>query len=267
MSDIQRSSHPFRFRPQTNDESVFQAVCANNEYRLPDTLDPKGLVIDIGAHIGSFCYAVLKRGAERVFGFEPDADNFNCAVENLRGFGQRVHLSSKAIWRSDVADQALAIGRIDDNLGGWSMIWGLAEGVSIKEEVSVIGLDDAIRQITNGGRQRVQILKIDCEGAEFPILFTSRTLHLVDGICGEFHELGGDYDPFGIPERFKVPGVERFTIVELTNKLQEAGFSVSSVRHDTTNMGLFFAARGVSTLSCLDRLKFIWRSWRANSQT
>ena len=29
---------------------------------------------------------------------------------------------------------------------------------------------------------------MDCEGSEFPILLTSRMLHLIDNIRGEFHE-------------------------------------------------------------------------------
>lgn len=254
---IGTQSHPFVFRPGTNDEHVFRAVCVDNEYRLPDAFEPADIIVDIGMHIGSFCYAVLLRGSDNVYGFEPDSENYNCAVNNLRSFGQRVHLSPKAVWRSDVVEESMTIGRVDDNLGGWSIIWGLAEGVSCKEEVSVIAFDDVICNLTNNGQKRVKMLKIDCEGAEFPLLFTSRTLAFIDNICGEFHEIGGDYVEIPIPDRFRVSGIERFTIVELTNKLQNEGFLVTSVRHGNSNMGMFFATRKLHNAAFADRIKSI----------
>jgi hypothetical protein len=90
------------------------------------------------------------------------------------------------------------------------------------------------------------MLNMDCEGSEFPILFTSRSLHLIDDIRGEFHEFGGEHDPHSIPEGAGVPGYGRFTINELSDVLRGAGFTVASVRRGDSNMGLFFASRSDS---------------------
>ena len=94
-------SHPFVFRPDTHDEEVFHAVNTHNEYRLPETFQADDVIIDIGMHIGSFCYAALCRGSNRVYGFEASPDNFVRAAKNLESFGSRVQLRHQAVWRSD----------------------------------------------------------------------------------------------------------------------------------------------------------------------
>jgi hypothetical protein len=97
--------------------------------------------------------------------------------------------------------------------------------------------------VTDNGNKRVRMLKLDCEGSEFPILLTSQSLHLIDEIRGEYHEFGGEYDDRSIPEMARVSGYDRFTIAELTDALQRAGFSVESDRSGKTRRGHFFATR------------------------
>src|SRR6476659_8442412 len=94
-------SHPFTFRPGTLDEAIFHHLVDDDEYRLPASFDPEDVIVDVGAHIGSFCYAALARGAGRVHGYEADPRNFACAAANLRPFGDRIRLAHRAVWRSD----------------------------------------------------------------------------------------------------------------------------------------------------------------------
>jgi len=232
--------HSFTFRPGTLDESMFNAVCLYNEYELPEAFHPDDLIVDVGMNIGSFCYAALSRGAGRVVGFEAEAANYGCAVENLRPFAGRVTPIQKAIWRSDRPANTLKFFSSPDavNTGGGNVVWDEGE-----QEVEAIPFDDAILDATRGGKERVRLLKIDCEGSEFPILFTSRTLHLFDQIVGEFHEFHGEHDGFPIPAIARVDGFDRFTIVELAAVLRRAGFDVRSERFGETNMGHFFATR------------------------
>jgi FkbM family methyltransferase len=233
-------NHPFAFRSGTLDEDIFNIVNTLNEYRLPDVLQADDIVMDIGMHIGSFCYAALQRGSNHVYGFEAEVENYECAVRNLQSFGDRVHLYNKAVWRSDkVVDKlSLVASNNSANTGGGTVIWEV-DG----QEVSVIAFDDVIREITDDGQKRVKLLKIDCEGSEFPILLTSHLLHLIDNIHGEFHDIGGAYNNDIIPDRAIVPGFDRFTIVELTDVLQGAGFKVTWFRHNRSHMGLFYAIR------------------------
>lgn len=231
---------PFVFRPGTHDQAVFRAVSLRNEYRLPESFDPEDVIVDVGTHIGSFCYAALRRGSENVYGFEPQKDNYEHAKVNLRSFDGRVHLYNKAVWRSDRAGDSLSFSLSEDTAntaGGNVMV------ADTGQDVETVAFDDVIRQATDDGKKRVRMLKLDCEGSEFPIVFTSQTLHLVDEIRGEYHEFGGDYDDSSIPEVARVPGYERYTIAELTDALERAGFTVESDRSGETNLGHFFATR------------------------
>jgi len=232
-------SHPFTFRPGTHDRAVFLSVNEHDEYRLPDTFQAEDIIVDVGVHIGSFCYAALKRGSDNVYGFEAEKSNYSRAAKNLRSFGERVHLHNKAVWRSDeVVDKLTFTPSTDEENTAGGNVWSGGE-----VEVEAVAFDEVIREVTDGGKKRVKMLKVDCEGSEFPILFTSQSLHLMDDIRGEYHEFGGEHDEQLIPEAMKVQGYERFTIVELTDVLQRAGFNVTSVRHGDSNMGLFFATR------------------------
>ncbi|HXO68865.1 MAG TPA: hypothetical protein VN838_07875, partial [Bradyrhizobium sp.] len=133
------------------------------------------------------------------------------------------------------------------NTGNGSVIWGSGEPV-VK-----IAFDEIVDRVTNHGAHRVRLLKLDCEGAEWPILLTSQRLGLVDEICGEFHEIGGKF--FEISEDrtekqpvFSFENVERFTVDLLVDHLTTAGFAVTWHRHtrptgSPEGLGLFFATR------------------------
>ena len=55
--------------------------------------------------------------------------------------------------------------------------------------------DAVVDDVSMKGARRVNLLKIDCEGAEFPILLTSNRLAAIDRIVGEYHELRADLPP------------------------------------------------------------------------
>jgi FkbM family methyltransferase len=262
-------SSAWTFRPNTVDRLIFNDVVGRNEYRLPDRFAPADAIIDIGAHIGAFSHAVIQRGARQVWAFEPDRENCRLARLHLRdsigaGF---VRLSQKAVWRSDRDGDGDQL-RFDGyqpfptsfegmegivNTGNGSVLWGRGE------PVEKIALDTVIDEISmtaagaTGGAARVRLLKLDCEGAEWPILLTSRRLHLIDEIVGEFHELGGECLEIGeerprTPLVFTSDRVPRFTIDALASCLTDAGFRVTHHRHRRPDgalegLGMFFAVR------------------------
>jgi hypothetical protein len=121
----------------------------------------------------------------------------------------------------------------EENRAGWSVLWHHRnEG----EVVGTVPLDQIIEEITSSGKRRIAFLKIDCEGAEFPILLTSRCLRLVDRICGEYHEYLDR-----IPAHAYIPGYERFTMDALASALHQNGFGVHTERYDESTLGMFFA--------------------------
>ncbi len=238
---VDDSRHEWHFREGTPwDKHIFQEVVIANEYKLPDSFKPEDIVVDIGMHIGSFCYAALARGSHNVYGYEADRENYNLAVANLKPFGERVHLHQKAVWRSDRRGDILyhpgssSIG----NSGGGTVYW------PGENKMDVIAFDDILQEVTHDGKSSVRMVKMDCEWAEFPILLTSRKLSLIDSIHGEFHEMNdGKYDATPIPPVAQIAGIDRFTLDELTRCLERAGFSVTASRSANSQMGKFFATR------------------------
>lgn len=256
----------WKFRNSTLDRAIFNGIVVFNEYQLPPDFAPNEIVLDIGMHIGSFAYAALSRGCESVYSVEPDQANCEMAAENLRPFIEKGHVRivNGAVWRSDPNDDEL---RFDGyhlfpksfegmegiiNTGNGSVIWG--DG----EPVRKLAFDAIVDSVTNNGEKRVRLLKLDCEGAEWPILLTSERLHLIDEICGEFHELGGQFLEISEGRERKEPifqteRLKDFTIEGLTKYLDKAGFSVSHRRHRRPTgalegLGLFFARRHEKTL-------------------
>jgi FkbM family methyltransferase len=240
---------------------IFNGVVALNEYRLPDRFAAADIVIDVGAHIGAFAYAVVQRGGENVCSIEPDETNCAIAAEHLRPYIDcgYVRLMQRAVWRSDPNDDELRFDGYHPfpksfkgmegilNTGDGSVIWGVGE------PVAKVAFDDVVDLVTNGGERRVRLVKLDCEGAEWPILLTSRRLQLIDEIVGEFHEIGGPFLEIAEdrPSKARVFDSDRvadFSADEFARCLREAGFRVTYRRHRRPDgaiegFGLFFATR------------------------
>ncbi len=107
--------------------------------------------------------------------------------------------------------------------------------------VDAIAFDDVVDTIGEPGGRRITLLKIDCEGAEFPILMTSRRLDRIDRIVGEYHELRAE-----LPQHVRIPGCRQFTVDALAAHLADAGFAVTLEPQATATfgeLGLFFAER------------------------
>ena len=256
--------HRLHVRHGTADQGICHMVVHCNEYRLPLRLEESDLVVDIGAHIGSFTYAALLRGCRRVWAVEADPENLCIARQNLAPYILRgeVKLLHGAVWRSDANDDVLrwsgypcfgeGFPRLHGmvNTGGGSVIWA-DEGTVVPK----LAFDDLMTEITEGGRKRARLVKLDCEGSEWPILLTSRTLGWIDEICGEFHEIGSPHpgiDGGRTPRDslFCLPGAPALTAETLVRCLGAAGFEVIYERHRLPNgeveaQGLFFARRAL----------------------
>ena len=213
-----------------------------NEYHLPDKLSPKGAIIDVGTHIGGFADACLKRGARKIYCYEALKENYIVAKSNLEaeirnGF---VKLHNLAVWVSgEGSPKALPFtnSSVPQNTGGG--------GVIFKGEFSpvcAIGLDEIINSIG-----KIKLLKLDCEGSEYPILFTSKNLFLVDYICGEYHETSMD--------NFSIENKTFFNRQDLSAFLKVKDFTSIFIER-SGGIGLFFAKKKELTDNFFKEIEF-----------
>lgn len=246
---VSATGHRFHARTGTTDPEIFKVVVDDNEYNLPERFQPDDIVIDIGAHIGGFSYASLQRGAGKVYAFEAHPENHAIASKNVERFGGRVSCRQLAVWRSDQPSQTLYNESLagNSNTGGISLLWN-DEG----QAVETISLDQILSEASEGFRKPIRLLKIDCEGSEYPILFTSSQLQIVKEICGEYHEVPAER----IPDRAKVPGkFERFDRFALKEFFEDQGWSIV-LEPKAEQLGLFHARQNLSSISDQEEASF-----------
>lgn len=206
------------FRPGTCDSNVWRAIVELNEYRLPDRFDPGDLVIDIGGHIGSFSRACLDRGAGEVLVFEASRENFERLCRNLClrpsdapggewswqrcENGQAVVAQRWAVWRSDrERSAALFFGGFAYDADAGEINTGGGRVFQVGDDADDVLPSTSLRDILASvpESRRVRLLKLDCEGSEWPILYTlpaeCRLSDRVDEVIGEWHV---GLDPSGV---------------------------------------------------------------------
>ena len=165
-------------RPGTQDWQAWQEVVRDNCYRLPKKFESADVIIDIGAHIGCFAIACLQRGASKVVCYEPDTDNFRLLLMNTAHmYGQAV-CHNKAVWHRD--DEQLYLTRDMDGYSAMhhTMYDAGRGGIAVPS----VAFDDIMRPYDS-----VRLVKLDCEGAEVPIIGMSTLLARAQEIVGELH--------------------------------------------------------------------------------
>ena len=159
-------------------------------------------VVDIGAHLGGFSVRAARRGAKAVWSFEANPANVevlrrNCAkypsvrVEDACAVvGASAPRTATLRQRQD-SDLRCRMGVIDSPQFGEAVV-----------EIPTVTLDAIIEM----AGAPIDILKIDCEGAEYDILMTSKRLQHVRVIVGEWHRFGPGQDPEKLQAHLKSKG-------------------------------------------------------------
>lgn len=144
-------------------------------------------VVDIGAGIGDFSIlAAVRHPKNKVFAFEPNRGSYSLLLENLKlNQVSNVRVYPEAIWSHSTE---LAIDTSASEPGQYkSRPIGEVESLGSELVVPSLSLEDAF------GRSRLahcDLLKIDCEGAEFVILFNTpdTVLQGIERIVMEYHD-------------------------------------------------------------------------------
>jgi FkbM family methyltransferase len=239
-------------RNGTWDHAIWTTI--HHDYpALPASFAPDEILLDVGCHTGAVCELGARRGAT-VVGYEANRENYTLAALNLAEHPSvRLHLA--AVWRSDLSgpSQLVFSPHADTaNTGGGSVLYGSPEEywsarpseghdpappdmVLSSHPVDTVGLDHVLSRLGP-----VRVLKLDVEGAEFPILLTASRLDLVDTIVGEYHEFS-EAQMNALAPAARV-GHELYNADLLRRQLEGAGYDVT-IRPGRDPLGYFTAER------------------------
>jgi FkbM family methyltransferase len=182
-------------------------------------LPPGGVVMDVGANIGTFSVR-FGRQCSKLIAFEPHPGNFRLLEANLRLNA----LEGKAVaYQAAVAE---ASGRRRFYAGNSPARFSLFE--EMNPDLALQGGEEfdvecmTLRQAIESNKlESVDLLKLDCEGAEYPILMKmdSRTLSKIRSMIIEHHVVEGH------PRE------------DIIRRLEKDGFAVSIIKeHDVSSI-------------------------------
>jgi len=211
------------FRPQTLDEWIYNEVYVENTYEISQ-FSKYDIVIDIGAHAGYFSKLCMDRGCENVIAYEAEPDNYTTLTSNLKNYK---HFTSYnlAVWKN--SNQYLKFNTLprkaNTGLNSFYKTNYATEDHFVSIDVETISLDDILFKFN-----KVKLLKIDVEGAEFEILLNSKLLNKVEKIVGEYHN-----------------DMTEYNVETLLEYLENVGFKINKIvpNKETNNQqGTFFAS-------------------------
>jgi FkbM family methyltransferase len=154
------------YRPGTIDERVIATDLATVDLDRADRrVRPDDVVLDVGAHIGTFALRIGKRVPDgRVFAIEASRDSYELLVRNV-ALNNMARISTDRFAMSDRAG-SIRLHHDHENWGHTIMKPVTARGEAVPTVTLGQYLDDR-------GIERCNLAKLNCEGAEFPILMAA----------------------------------------------------------------------------------------------
>jgi FkbM family methyltransferase len=173
----------FRVRSKMDIWSVKEAAVDRCYEKFGFRLQPGWTVVDLGAAIGEFAIAAASHPVSRVLAFEPSPASVALLHENA----SLNRLENIEIFDLAVSDKA-GTARLDTSGEPLQMTTRAGNAQSI--EVRSITLSEVLALA--GGE--IDLLKIDCEGAEYEILMSSTgfVLDRIHRIVLEYHDHRAD---------------------------------------------------------------------------
>ena len=209
---LRTSGLQFRVRGAMDVWSIKETFLDRFYERYGFTIQPRWNILDIGAGIGEYTvYAAAMRPDSQVFSFEPYPQSFVLMQENLR-------LNKLPNARAFENAIGAASGKLVLDLTGGEPLQfqsSMTQTAPVEKGLAVnaLSLADAFAMLA---MDSCDLLKLDCEGAEYGILFNTPApvLGLVKRIVMEYHD-----------------NVVEHTHRDLARFLTEQGFEVETFRN------------------------------------
>ena len=207
---------------KTNLSIVFYEIFVKNLYSGDFIRVNEGdVVVDIGFNFGIFTYHSLKFNPSKIIGYEP---NKNVS----KHFKRMINDNRVTIHDCAVGGEQGSIEFYENQDTGMSTIIPelYNDGRVSSYKVPIVTFDDVIK--TNN-LEKINYLKVDCEGAEFSIFETMSSEYLsnnIENIVVEYHAFPSD-------EKVK----------KLLSKLKDCGFKIITQGPENDSLGMIFAKK------------------------
>jgi len=168
------------------DEAVANEVFRDREYSPCDEVikNAKHAIIDIGGHAGFFAlYAATINPNVSIYSFEPHNENYKMLKENLKQ--NRI----KSVRPKNLAI-ANKIGEVELILSQEDLNHSIVHAIETVNETQKVGCTTLEKIMQKNDLKKVELLKIDCEGAEFQILRSTpqSSFDKIQHIFLEYHD-------------------------------------------------------------------------------
>lgn len=171
VAEVENKQKRFHKILSDSNWGVFNEVYNIDVYGLQEKDLQNKIVIDIGAYKGHLAFRSLEMGAKKVYCFEPQPSNYkelqkNCeAYFSIYGKKPKFECYNAAVW--DRSLKEISISADEDG----SSIWGTRD----VHKVPCVSLADAMTFVARDFAEKPEdmVLKMDCEGVEFEILFNT----------------------------------------------------------------------------------------------
>ncbi len=217
----ERNGLRISFDDNSSGLQVLQNIFVDREYADYFPFYQDAVIVDIGAHYGYFSlFAEVNSGTNaRIFSFEPDPKNYAILNKNISNQGSKKIKAHPFAIGGKNRTASLHLGNSTNS----SLIedYQLLSKDHSSTSVDVRALDEVLTELQI---DKIDFLKIDCEGAEYEIIAQSSddSLKKAAIISMEFHDM---------------KNVNQ-TAQTLINRLTSLGFKVVKFQYERTNFGL-----------------------------
>lgn len=184
---------------------LFEEVWVDRCYDVGDL--PDGAIVDIGGHVGVFAvWAASRYPRARILALEPSSPMCRALRENVavNRLGNVTVIQAACAGRSG---EAVLYSRGVHAMNSLYSRDNYGSTFRPIEHASLITLDEVFQRFAV---DRCVLLKLDCEGAEYEILFgaAAETLGRIDRIVMEYHVGLNEHVPEGLEQFLAARGFE-----------------------------------------------------------
>jgi FkbM family methyltransferase len=219
-----RHGPAFRVRGAMDVWSIKETFLNRFYERCGFIIQPGWTVIDVGAGLGDFTLFAAQIKGTSVFAYEPFPDSVKLLNENVAlNMMENIHVSAEAV--------SSAQGSLLLDLAGGEPLQIQSHNAPVTQPDHQISVKArSLTEILDSlGESPCNLLKLDCEGAEYDILMKSppETLAKIERIVMETHD-----------------GVTEFSHHDLAEYLKASGFKVQTFANPVHgNLGYLRASR------------------------